>query len=95
MPDSTFTFRVEEELKTAFAEAAKAHDRPGSQLLRDFQREYVEKSQHDAWLRSEVGRGLKELADLETRLIPHAQVEVASKIRRTKMQKRTAANRKR
>lgn len=41
MPDATFTFRVEDELKAAFTAAAKAHDRTGAQLLRDFMRDYV------------------------------------------------------
>lgn len=39
--ETTFTFRVDDELKTAFTRAAAAHDRPGSQLLRDFMRAYV------------------------------------------------------
>lgn len=39
--ETTFTFRVDDDLKTAFTRAAAAHDRPGSQLLRDFMRAYV------------------------------------------------------
>jgi len=31
MPDTTFTFRVDQELKNAFTEAERANDRPGSQ----------------------------------------------------------------
>lgn len=34
MTDSTFTFRVDDDLKTAFAETAKAQDRTAAQLLR-------------------------------------------------------------
>lgn len=41
MSDTTFTFRVDEDLKAEFANAAKAHDRTGAQLLRDFMRSYV------------------------------------------------------
>ena len=41
MSDATFTFRVDEGLKAEFASAAKAHDRTGAQLLRDFKRNYV------------------------------------------------------
>ena len=41
MATTTFTFRVGDELKSQFANAAKAHDRSGAQLLRDFMREYV------------------------------------------------------
>jgi predicted transcriptional regulator len=75
MAETTFTFRVDEALKTAFTEAAKAHDRPGSQLLRAFMRDYIEKAQHDAWFRTEVEHGLRELADPDVELIPHEQVK--------------------
>ena len=39
MSEATFTFRVDQTLKNAFSTAAKAHDRTGAQLLRDFMRE--------------------------------------------------------
>lgn len=38
---STFTFRLDLDLKKAFEHAAKVNDRPSSQLLRDLMREYV------------------------------------------------------
>lgn len=41
--ESTFTFRVDSALKKAFEQAAKSTDRSGSQLLRDFMREYVKR----------------------------------------------------
>ncbi len=62
MAEATFTFRVEEELKTAFSNAAKAHDRTGAQLLRDFMRAYVQSQEeavaHDAWFRRQVQAGI-------------------------------------
>lgn len=62
MTNATFTFRVDDELKSEFAQAAKAKDRTGAQLLRDFMRQYVERQQeaatHDAWFRREVQIGL-------------------------------------
>ena len=62
MNEATFTFRVEEELKESFATAAKARDRTGAQLLRDFMRDFVKKQQeaaeHDVWFRREVQLGL-------------------------------------
>ena len=62
MNEATFTFRVEEELKESFALAAKARDRTGAQLLRDFMRDFVKKQQeaaeHDAWFRRQVQAGL-------------------------------------
>ena len=62
MSEATFTFRVDEELKNAFSTAAKARDRTGAQLLRDFMRDFVRQQQevteHDAWFRSQVQAGL-------------------------------------
>ena len=58
----TCTFRVDEALKQEFTTAAKARDRTGAQLLRDFMREFVrqqqEAAEHDAWFRRQVQIGL-------------------------------------
>lgn len=62
MTDATFTFRVDDDLKTQFTRAAKARDRSGAQLLREFMREYVrrqEEAAHDAWFRQQVQAGIK------------------------------------
>lgn len=45
MEQSNFTCRVDTELKQAFLRAAKANDRPASILIRDFMRDYVQRSQ--------------------------------------------------
>ena len=62
MSEVTFTFRVDEALKNDFTSAAKARDRTGAQLLRDFMREFVqcqeEAADHDAWFRREVQAGI-------------------------------------
>ena len=62
MSEATFTFRVDEELKDEFSTAAKARDRTGAQLLRDFMRDFVKQQQdaaaHDAWFRRQVQAGL-------------------------------------
>ena len=62
MTEATFTFRVEEDLKESFTTAAKARDRTGAQLLRDFMRDFVKKQQeaadHDLWFRRQVQAGL-------------------------------------
>lgn len=64
MTESTFTFRVDDSLKTEFSQAAKAKDRTGAQLLRDYMREFVRQQQevdaHDDWFRREVQRGIDE-----------------------------------
>lgn len=62
MGEATFTIRVDNALKSAFADAAKAHDRTGAQLIRDFMRDYVAGqrtvAEHDIWFRSQVQAGL-------------------------------------
>jgi len=84
MSEATFTFRVDETLKHAFATAAKARDRTGAQLLRDFMREFVQQQQdaaeHDAWFRRQVQAGLESAN--AGRLIPAAEVEAKFAARR-------------
>ena len=58
MSEATFTFRVDEGLKEAFATAAKSRDRTGAQLLRDFVKQQQEATEHDFWFRREVQIGL-------------------------------------
>ena len=62
MSEATFTFRVDQGLKDQFSTAAKARDRTGAQLLRDFMRDFVkqqkETAEHDSWFRHEVQIGL-------------------------------------
>jgi predicted transcriptional regulator len=62
MSEATFTFRVDEALKNDFASAAKARDRTGAQLLRDFMRAFVQQqaqaAEHDAWFREQVQIGI-------------------------------------
>jgi len=45
MSEATFTFRVDETLKSDFSSAAKSCDRTGAQLLRDFMRDFVRQQQ--------------------------------------------------
>lgn len=58
MGDATFTFRVGDDLKEAFTEAARAQDRTAAQLLRDYMRDVVERqrddAEYEAWLRQKV-----------------------------------------
>lgn len=84
MSETTFTFRVDDKLKTKFAEAAKAQDRTGAQLLRDFMRDYVrhqqEAAEHDAWFRHQVQAGLDSAN--AGRLISSEEVEAEFTARR-------------
>jgi predicted transcriptional regulator len=78
MPETTFTFRVDDDLKEAFAEAAKSQDRSSAQLLRVLMREAVRRQQdaleHDAWFRGEVEQALREADDPTVSRISHDQV---------------------
>lgn len=44
MHQTNFTCRVDADLKEAFLRAAKASDRPASVLIRDFMRDYVQRT---------------------------------------------------
>ncbi len=92
MGESTFTFRVDEALKSAFADAAKAHDRTGAQLIRDFMRNYVsvqrEATEHDAWFRRQVQDGLDSAN--AGRVVPATQVETEFAARRAATRQRIA-----
>ncbi|WP_298287736.1 hypothetical protein [Novosphingobium sp.] len=93
MGDATFTFRIDGELKAAFSEAAKAQDRTGAQLLRDFMREYVkeqrEAADYDAWFRREAQIGIDQAnAGL---MIPAEDVEAHFAERRAELRARLAA----
>ena len=83
MSEATFTFRVEDSLKSAFAEAAKRRDRTGAQLLRDFMRDYVRQNgdtEYDAWFRQKVARGMQ--AAREGQFASHEEVKADAAARR-------------
>ena len=84
MSDATFTFRVDEALKSEFATAAKARDRTSAQLIRDFMREFVQQqrdaAEHDAWFQRQVQAGLDSAN--AGRLVPSAEVEAKFAARR-------------
>ena len=90
MNDSTMTFRVDDDLKDDFSTAAKALDRTGAQLLRDFMRDFVKQQQeaalHDAWFRSQVQAGLDSAN--AGRLVPAAEVEAEFAARREATRKK-------
>lgn len=94
MSETTFTFRVDEALKTEFATTAKAHDRTGAQLLRDFMREYVqqqrEADEHDAWFRRQVQAGLDSAN--AGRLVPATEAEAKFAARRAATRRRLDAS---
>lgn len=94
MSEATFTFRVDQSLKNEFSTAAKARDRSGAQLLRDFMREFVQQQQeaaaHDAWFRRQVQIGLDSAN--AGNLIPAAEVEAKFAAKRAATRRRLEAS---
>ena len=60
MTQVNMSLRIDAELKDAFMAAAKSMDRNGSQLIRDFMRQTVER-QHNTWFRNQVTEGRLQL----------------------------------
>lgn len=53
--EAVFTMKLEPELRDAFMAAAKADDRPASQIVREFMRDYVQQDrEYVAWLQKKV-----------------------------------------
>ena len=91
MAETTFTFRVEEDLNNLIHPSSPRRTiAPGSQLLRDFMRRYVEKAEHDAWFRAEVEQGLRELEDPNVEAVPHEQVKAEWEVRKAELLRRAA-----
>jgi predicted transcriptional regulator len=94
MADSTFTFRVDDELKAAFAEAAAAQEHTAAQLLRVLMRDAVqrwhESREHDAWFRSVVEQAVREAADPTVDRIPHDRVLSSWRQQRAELERRAA-----
>ncbi|MCS3406454.1 antitoxin of toxin-antitoxin stability system [Serratia sp. AKBS12] len=59
--EAVFTMKLESSLREDFIAAAKASDRPASQVLRELMREYIrrqsESRAYDAYLAQKVERG--------------------------------------
>jgi predicted transcriptional regulator len=94
MTDSTFTFRVDDELKAAFADIASAQEHTAAQLLRMLMRntvqEWRESQEHDAWFRGEVNHALREAADPDVERIPHDRVLSSWRQQRAELEQRPA-----
>ncbi len=95
MANTTFTFRVDDDLKANFAETARAQDRTAAQLLRVLMREAVwrqqEAREHDAWFRGEVAQGMREADDPNLHRVPHEEVRSNWRRQRTELAKRAGA----
>ncbi len=90
MSKATFTFRVDETLKSEFSAAAKNCDRNAAQLLRDFMRNFVrqqqEAAEHDDWFRRQVRTALDSVN--AGHLIPAVEVEAKFSAKRAATRRR-------
>ncbi len=90
MSEATFTFRVDESLKTEFSTAAKTHDRNAAQLLRDFVKQQQETTEYDTWFRRQVQIGLDSAN--AGNLIPSVDVEAKFAAKRAATRRRLEAS---
>lgn len=75
--EAVFTMKLEPELRDAFMAAAKAADRPASQIVREFMRDFVQQDRaYVAWLRKKVERSRANIAAGRV----HTQEEVAGEM---------------
>ena len=92
--ESVFSMKLESELRKQFMAEAAAIDRPASQLVREFMRDFVQRRrqarQHDAWFRAEVEQGMREADDPGTPRITQEDVTESWRGRRTQLAKRAA-----
>lgn len=76
--DAMFTMKLEADLRDSFMEEAAAFDRPASQIVREFMRDFVEarrrEREHDKWFRAEVEQALREADDPSVEWIGHEAV---------------------
>ncbi|TWT00660.1 CopG family ribbon-helix-helix protein [Reyranella sp. CPCC 100927] len=91
--EAVFTLKLEADLRDQFMAEAAATDRPASQLVREFMREFVERQQnareHDAWFRAEVTRSLDEAKDPTVERISHEEIRRQWRSQRAAFEKRT------
>lgn len=90
--EAMFTLKLESELRDRFMAEAEAVDRPASQLVREFMRDFVERRQaareHDAWFRAEVEQGMREADDPGVKRLPHDEVASGWRRQRAELAKR-------
>lgn len=90
--DAMFTLKLEPELRQEFMAEAAAADRPASQIVREFMRDFVRQQratrEHDAWFRAEVERGMREADDPNVKRILQEDVSAKWRRRRAALVKR-------
>jgi len=86
--EAVFTVKLEAELRDDFAAEAAATHQSGSQIVREFMREFVKRQrearEHDAWFRREVKMAVREADD------PQAAWSSQEEVKRKSAAKRAA-----
>jgi predicted transcriptional regulator len=92
--EAMFSLKLDAALHEAFMAEAQAVDRPASQIVREFMREFVEKRQkdrdYDAWFRAEVEAGLREADDPNAVWLSNEEVMAHLEARKQELLKRIA-----
>ena len=87
MQEANFTLRVDNALKTAFAEAARRQDRTAAQLIRDYMRSVVqetrEQDEYESWFRARVEAARPDIR--AGRALTHEQVMARQAERRSRL----------
>lgn len=85
--EAVFTMKLEPELRDAFMAAAQAADRPASQIVREFMRDYVQQDrEYVEFLRRKVERSRQSIA--AGKWSTHEEVEARAAARRAELQRR-------
>lgn len=94
MADSTFTIRVDEHLKTAFAAVAEQEERTAAQLLRLLMRQAVDNRRdahdHDRWFTDQVHHALAEAQDPAAGRVGDVEVATSWQRQRADFERRGA-----
>jgi predicted transcriptional regulator len=90
--ESVFSMKLNSELRNQFMAEAAAVDRPASQLVREFMRDFVQRQrqarEHDAWFRAEIEQGMREADDPGTQRISQEDVRAGWRRQRAELMKR-------
>ncbi|WP_188256706.1 CopG family ribbon-helix-helix protein [Pseudaminobacter soli (ex Zhang et al. 2022)] len=82
--EAVFTMKLEPELRDAFMAAAKREDRPASQILREFMRDFVERDEeYLEFLRRKVEHSRRQFAAGES--LSQEEVDARAAERRRKL----------
>lgn len=92
--ESVFSMKLEAELRNQFMAEAAAVDRPASQLVREFMRDFVrhrrEAREHDTWFRAEVEHAMSEADNPDTPRISDEDARAGWRRQRAELEKRAA-----